>query len=311
MRSRTGKIVRGYALIALATFIWSSAAILVKAVFTGRFLHIGPVDVVTISQMRTTVSCAVLGAILLATRGPGGIRIPRRLMIQCLLLGAIAVAGSNYFYYYAITRTTVATAIMLQYLAPAYVLTYRLVRREERASAAAFAAIVCAFVGCSLTVGVGSVAHLRIDALGLAAALVAGGFYAYYNIGGAHLAGHVENLLLMLYTTLGASLLWLLVNNPVNWVRAHYTWQQWVFVAVFSVLSMLVPYIFFFQALRVLDPTRAIVTSCLEPVFAVVLAAGLLGERLVWLQAVGVALVLAATLFLELRPRPALEAPVG
>jgi drug/metabolite transporter, DME family len=309
---RPAKMVRGYLLVATAAFCWAGSANLAKAAFAGRlFLRLGPVDVLTLTQMRTTVSVVVLGLVLLGTRGWRRMRVRRGTLAACLLLGALGVAGSNYFYYYAISRTTVATAIMVQYLAPAYVLLYRLFMREERASGGGFAAIGCAFAGCALTVGVGSVAHLNVDALGVLAAVAAGVCFAYYNIGGARLAGEMDNVLLMLYATAGAALLWLPIHPPTTWVRAHYSWQQWAFTVVFALISMLVPYLLYFQALRFLDPTRAIVTACLEPVFAVILAASLLGESLAWLQMAGVGLVLIATLFLELRPRQAMEVPVG
>ncbi len=305
-------MLRGYLLVGLAAFCWAGSANLAKAAFSGRlFLRVGAVDVLTLTQMRTTVSAVVLGLVLLGTRGRQRMRIGRRTLVACLLLGALGVAGSNYFYYYAISRTTVATAIMVQYLAPAYVLLYRLARGQERASAGGFAAIACAFAGCALTVGVGSVAHLNVDARGVLAAVAAGACFAYYNIGGARLAGEMDNVLLMLYSTLGGALLWLPLHPPMTWVRAHYSWRQWAFTVVFALVSMLVPYLLYFQALRFLDPTRAIVTACLEPVFAVMLAAGLLGEHLAWLQMAGVGLVLVATLFLELRPRHGVELPVG
>ena len=41
---------------------------------------------------------------------------------QCVLVGVLGIAASNYTYYFAIQQTTVATAIILQYTAPVFVL---------------------------------------------------------------------------------------------------------------------------------------------------------------------------------------------
>jgi len=55
--------------------------------------------------------------------------------------------------------------------------------------------------------------------------------------------------------------------------------------------------------LQQLDPTRAIVTSCLEPVFSIVLAAVTLGEVLGPMQVIGMVAVLLATLLVQMPER--------
>jgi drug/metabolite transporter (DMT)-like permease len=66
----------------------------------------------------------VLLPVLLVRRGASALRVPGRDLLQLFLLGILGVAVSNYFYYLAIQRTNVATAIILQYTAPVWVLLY-------------------------------------------------------------------------------------------------------------------------------------------------------------------------------------------
>jgi inner membrane transporter RhtA len=99
---------------------------------------------------------------------------------------------------------------------------------------------------------------------------------------------------------LGAALLWLPIHPPTTWVAEHYDSRQWAFLLAFGVVSMLVPYSLFFLALRLLDATRVVVTSCLEPVFAALLAWLLLHEALKPLQIGGIVLVILATLLLQI-----------
>ena len=63
---------------------------------------------------------------------------------------------------------------------------------------------------------------------------------------------------------------------------------------------MLIPYSCYFSGLRYLDATRAIVTSCLEPVFTILIAAALLDEVFGAVQALGMVIVLAATIVIQL-----------
>jgi probable blue pigment (indigoidine) exporter len=67
-------------------------------------------------------------------------------------------------------------------------------------------------------------------------------------------------------------------------------------------LSVLGPFSFYFHGLQYLEPTRAIIASCLEPVFSILLAAALLGEVLRPVQTLGIVLVLAAIVIVQ-RPR--------
>jgi drug/metabolite transporter (DMT)-like permease len=55
----------------------------------------------------------------------------------------------------------------------------------------------------------------------------------------------------------------------------------------------------YFAGLQRLEPTRAIVVSCLEPVFSIVIAAVALGEIMRPLQVAGIVFVLAAIIVVQ------------
>ena len=105
------------------------------------------------------------------------------------------------------------------------------------------------------------------------------------------------------YTTATASAFWLIVNPPWKVAAQHYSASQWVFLFVFSLLSVLAPFSFYFAGLQHLEPTRAVITSCLEPVFSILIAAVALGESVRGWQSVGILLVLAAIVVVQLPER--------
>ena len=69
---------------------------------------------------------------------------------------------------------------------------------------------------------------------------------------------------------------------------------------------MLIPFSLYFTGLQYLDPTRAIVTACLEPVWAILLTAIILGELVSTIQVVGIVVVLSATILVQ---RPDRQTP--
>ena len=99
---------------------------------------------------------------------------------------------------------------------------------------------------------------------------------------------------------LAGSLFWLVINPPSKIFAAGYSMSQWIFLLVFSLVSMLVPYSFYFAGLRYLEPSRAVIVSCLEPVFAIVISAVVLGEMMRPLQVIGIVVVLAAIVMIQL-----------
>ena len=306
MREPNRQPVRGYIYIAAATFFWGISATLGRAAFTGRLpgLHqVNAIDPLVLSQGRATFSFLVLLPILMLLRGRNSLRLPSRDLGQLFLIGILGVAASNYFYYLAIQRTNVATAIIVQYTAPIWVLLYTVARRLQKPTLQQVAAVGLAVTGIALVIGLFGGSGLRLDAVGLFAALLAAFSFAFYNIGGHDILARRDRWIVLLYTTCSASLFWLVVNPPWRLIAAHYSAAQWLFLLLFSLLSVLAPFAFYFAGLQHLEPTRAIVVSCLEPVFSIVIAAIALGELMRPLQAVGIVFVLAAITVVQLPNR--------
>lgn len=273
---------------------------------SGETLH--PIDPLILSQTRTSFSLLVLLPILVGRRGWQRIKLPKPDLIQCLVLGILGVAASNYFYYVAIQKTSVAIAIIVQYTAPVWVLVYIVARGQQKLSVQRVVAVGVAIAGIALTIGIvgnqaGSALHLR--SYGFFAALLASFSFAFYNVGGHRILARYDRWRVLVWTLTSASVMWLFVNPPWKVLAQHYSPAQWGFLFVFSLLSVLGPFSLYFLGLQYLEPTRAIITSCLEPVFSILLAAIFLGEGVRPVQTVGIVLVLAAIVIVQLPGRGA------
>jgi DME family drug/metabolite transporter len=303
--------VRGYLYIASAAFLWGVAAALGRAAFTGRLLPRGqtlrPIDPLILSQSRATFSFIVLLFALVLLRGWKRLRLPLADFRRMFVLGILGVAASNYLYYLAIQRTNVATAIILQYTAPILVLLYTVARGLQKPTMRRVGAVALAVTGIALVIGIFGSGGFRLDAIGALAALGAAFSFAFYNVGGHSILARYDRWTVLLYVILSAALFWMVVNPPWKIAAAHYSAGQWLFLLVFSLISVLAPFALYFAGLQHLEPTRAIVVSCLEPVFSIVIAALTLGEVMKPLQAVGIALVLVAIVVVQLPDRKLYE----
>jgi drug/metabolite transporter (DMT)-like permease len=279
---------------------------------TGAARHPNPIDSLILSQTRTTFSLLVLLPLLVAFRGWRRIKMPMRDLAYCFLLGTLGVAVSNYFYYVAIQRTNVATAIIVQYTAPVWVLLYVVARRQQKLSLQKVVAVGLAVAGIGLVIGVLGMKSnqrqaLHLDSYGLFAALLASFSFAFYNVGGHRILARYDRWRVLVWTLASADALWLVLNPPWKIAAAHYTSAQWLFLFIFSMISVLGAFSLYFLGLQHLEPTRAIIASCLEPVFSILLAALFLGEILRPMQTLGILFVLAAIVIVQRPESPSME----
>src|SRR5215467_6080639 len=227
---------RGYIYIAAAAVLWGVSASLGRAAFTGRMLpnsDIRTIGPLVLSQARTTFSFFVVLLGLLLRRGWRPLRLPTSDYLRLAILGLAGVVASNYFYYLAIQRTNVATAIIIQYTAPIWVLLYMVLRKLERATLPKMIAVALAIFGIAFVIGVFGQGQLRLDSVGVAAALVAAFSFSYYNILGHSILARYDRWTVLLFTTLSASVFWIFLNSPWKIAAAHYTGVAWGFLLLF------------------------------------------------------------------------------
>jgi drug/metabolite transporter, DME family len=236
--------------------------------------------------------------------------MPRRDLVHTVVLGILGVAASNYFYYLSIQKTNVATAIILQYTAPVWVLLYMVARRRQKPTVQRVSAVALALLGIVLAVGIFGPGGLKTNPQGVIAAMLASFSFAFYNIGGHTILARYDRWKVLLYTLASAAAFWLLVNPPWRVAAIHYGLLEWTFLVVFAMMSVLLPFSCYFAGLQHLDATRAIVASCTEPIFSIVIAAIVLGELMRPIQAVGIALVLSAIILVQLPERDVPEGAV-
>src|SRR5205823_10289297 len=123
-----------------------------------------------LSQMRVSFSFLIMLPLLLLFGGREAVRFPRREIVRSMILG-LGLAGANFFYYLAIDKSTVATAIIVQYTAPVWVLLYMVARGFQRPTAQRVLAVLLAVIGAALAIGVLDSAQIKANFAGIIASL--------------------------------------------------------------------------------------------------------------------------------------------
>jgi drug/metabolite transporter (DMT)-like permease len=287
--------VRGYAMIAGAAFLWGISATAAK------FLFNQDVSTLLVVQTRVTFSAVLMAAGFRLFR-PSLLKVNPRDLWRLAVLGIVGVAGANITYYLVIRETTVATAILIQYTSPLLVLGYGVISRDEGFSAVKLVAALVSLAGCALAVGALDAGSLILTPLAFVAGIGSIVTFAFLTVYTRKVVARMPSWTAVLYALVFASLMWAVVNPPWVIARESHPPELWVALIGFAVISVLIPHSLFAAGLRSIVPSRAIITSTLEPVVAIGSAAIVLGELLTPLQMLGAVAVLAAIVLLNLRP---------
>ena len=259
------------------------------------FPQVGPAGMVT---LRLVFSAAILMAIARPRlRG-----IPRRSWLVVTLFG-VALGGMNLLFYEALARLDLGPTVTIEVLGP-LVLSVILARR-----AIAWLWAGLAFGGVVL-LSQGGLAHL--DALGVLFALGAALGWAGYILSSRATGKSFEGLGgLAIAMVIGA-----VITLPFGISQAGATLLEphiLLLGLAVAILSSAIPYALELIALRRVKAETFSVVIASSPAIATLAGLVILGQAIGWLQAVGIALVIAASIgAVRLAPRnpPELEPPV-
>lgn len=305
-----GNARRGLALALLAALFWATGGLAAKWLFTplagaAERWPLPPlgidVDPVVLAAARAVVAAAALWAGL-ALKAPEHLRVRVNDLPFLGAFGVVGLALVHFSYFKTISLTNVATAILLEYMAPVLVLAVSSVAAPRSVGWRLPVAVALSVSGCALVVGALS-GRLAVSFQGLAWGLASAVFFAAYTVMGRWGASRYTPWTLLSYGLAAAAAFWLVVLGPAPVVRALSDGRTAAAVAYIALASTILPFGAFLAALRLIPATEASVAATLEPVIAAVGAWVLLGERLELSQIVGGVLVLGGIVAAQ-GPRP-------
>ena len=295
-RSKTNASTTGYVLVALAACLWGTLGLFF------RILHDDfQLSSLSIAFLRAAVAAALLLSVMLVTRRRL-LRISRRAAAFYLLYGLVGVAAFYFFYVQAVIQTSVTTAVVLLYTAPAFVSLIAWRVWGEAMTARKLAALALAFAGCALVARAYDPTELRLNLFGLAFGLGAGLTYALYTAFSKFVLARHSGWTALTYALVVGALflaplqsadgLMPLALHPIGWIVV-------IGLAVGPTLGSLTLYN---AGLQRVPASNASLVATLEPVVASGLAFAFLGEHLEPWQLIGGGMVVAGALLVNYKP---------
>jgi drug/metabolite transporter (DMT)-like permease len=298
--------LKGYALAALAALCWATGGITAKWLFTPLNattaawplaplgLTIDPID---LAAARALAAMLLIFAYL-ALADRASLRIAVRDVPFLTLFGVFGLAAVHFTYFKTLSLTGVATAILLEYLAPIGVLVFSVLFLRERLNWRLPVAVALSVSGCGLMVGVLG-GGVRVSGAGIGWGLASAFFFALYTLLGKYATGRYAPWTLLSYGLVAATVFWLAYLGPARVIAVYRDPRAAAAVVFVAIVSTIIPFGAFLHGLHHIQATEASVTSTLEPAIAGVGAFFAFGETLGPVQLLGGALVLGAIFLVQ------------
>ncbi|MFD1325595.1 EamA family transporter [Micromonospora sonneratiae] len=247
-----------------------------------------------------------LGLVLLVSiadarrRRPGGEPRHHERLSWPLLLGfggAIAVANASLFL--AIKHLPVAVAMVLQNLAPAFVIGWGLLVARRRPRPRVLAGLLVALTGVALVVQLPTTPLHGLNLVGIGFGLATAVGVAAFSVLGARASRRYGAIRANSYAFGVSATAWIIYQLPHGLPVLAQSPRHLPGVIAVAVLGTLVPFVLYAWGTARVGSAAGAMNICLEPVFSAVLAWTWLGQVLDAVQITGGVVLIAAILYLQ------------
>lgn len=275
----------GYLAVALAAAMWGSLGVWAKMLFA---LGLAPGPAVT---LRAVIGFGFLAAGLYRLR-PEALKVARSDLPFFAFFGFSAVKAFYLLYFTTISLTTIGTAAILLYTAPAFVNILARLFFREPFTPTKLAALGLSWAGIFLVIGAYQPAALQVTPLAVATGLGSGFTYALYTVLSKRLLQTYSHWTVLFYGLGFGSLFLAVLQAPAVLSSNLAVAALWPPLLIVSLVTV-VAYAFYTWGISRVPVGRASIVAMVEPVAAGLLGLIVLGERLEPPQVLGAVLVLA------------------
>ncbi len=284
---------RGYVLVALAACMWGTLGLFF------RVLHDSfGFSALTLAFLRAGIAALLLAPAMVIAR-PSQLVVSRRSIALFLVYGLVGVAAFYFFYVQAVIATSVTTAVVLLYTAPAFVTLIAWRAWGEPLSPRKLTALAIAFSGCALVARAYDPTEFRFNGLGLLLGLGAGLTYALYTILSKVALRDHSNGTALTYALVFGTLFLVPLQTPDSLAPLFQNSMAWLVLLGLAIGPTLGSLTLYNLGLRQVPASNASLIAMLEPVVASVLAFLFLGERLELLQSIGGVMVIVGAILVK------------
>lgn len=280
---KMGNYSKGVIMIVIAAVSWGIFPILTRTLLSSG------VDSLAICSARAVIAALIYLA--MGIKGGDFKNITPKWWAFYTIMSVFTIVGLLVLYTVALDMLSTATACILMYTAPAFVIILGRIFYGEEVTKRKVVCLILTFIGCALVVRVYDFASLSVNFLGIIIGIGSGIAYSMVTVFGQKaLKVHSSRTVAMAPALTGAVLMQFLC--PVWSVDFSVWWVDLMFIGV-ALLGSVLPLLVYNRGMELgVDGGSASIITTLEPVVAAVCGVLILGDTMELWQVVGIVLVL-------------------
>ena len=287
MESSDTSVGRATLLIVVSAFSFGSISVL--TVLTTN----AGVPLITAMAWRYVLGAVLLGAVVQIKRVGA---IPRRRIIQLMLIGGLGQALITYLSLHALEYIPVGPLAFLFYTYPAWVALLAAVRRTEKLTPVRVLALMLALTGVAIMIGAPTE---KLNPIGVMLALTSALLYSAYLPALAHVQRDIPALLSTFLLIVGAAISFVIAALFAGELFVPSGAAVWSNIFVLALVSTVIAFSSLIRGLSVLGPVRTAIIATIEPFFTAILGALVLASQFGVATLIGGILIAAAVLVIE------------
>jgi drug/metabolite transporter (DMT)-like permease len=175
--------VKGLMMVISGAALWGLSGTAAQVLFQEK--HITAEWLVVVRMMISGIGLLIVSA----WKGlkPQSIWADKKHRIHLLVFGIVGMLGVQYTYFASIAAGNAATATLLQYLAPIYIVLYTMLKEQTKPSKEVWLAVLLALLGTFLLITNGSIAGLKVSLVSIVWGILSGIALAFYTLSSAWL----------------------------------------------------------------------------------------------------------------------------
>lgn len=278
--------------IILAGILWGTSGL-----FVNLWSTIG-LDPIQITSLRTMMSFpCFLVYTLIFKRDAFSLRLKD---IPLYIGSGISLFTTAATYYYSMHLTSVATAVVLMYMAPVLVLGWSVAFFGEKLTVKKGICVLCMIAGCALVSGI--VGNIQFNVWGILLGIGSGVSYGIYNIlTKVEMRRGCNPITATLYSFMCAAIVAVSVcdfPSIGNLIRINGASIPFLAVS-HAIVTFVLPYFLYTMSMKDIPAGVAAAMGIMEPLAATILSIMFLGEKLSLFSLTGIILILGAAVILS------------
>jgi drug/metabolite transporter (DMT)-like permease len=227
----------------------------------------------------------------------------RKDRIRLVFFGIVGMLGVQYTYFVAIQTGNAATATLLQYQAPLFIMVYSAIKYNRIPNFQEFIALGFALLGTFLLVTNGSIQQLSVSSASIAWGLSSAIALAFYTLYPSGLLQRWGSEVIIGWGMIIGGIALCPIASPWQIQGQHWSVITGLLVSFVIVFGTAIAFYLYIDSLRYITPTEASLLASAEPLSAVAASVIWLRLPLSLFEGIGGLCIVSTVLMLSLRPK--------